>query len=103
MTGWIVALILAFVLGAGVGAALLRRHYRRQGKFRVIEKPNSHYAAPGVQRIERRERWEAILQRQDLHELNRSEVERLLTKVQALGDRSLTSSEKSFLDRMSSA
>jgi hypothetical protein len=36
-----------------------------------------------------------------LHELNRSEVERLIAKVERHGVPSLTKSEREFLDRMS--
>ena len=65
----------------------------KQGRYRVREEPNSHYAAPGVLKIERHERWEAILNRR-IHEVNRSEVERLLVKVRALGSEKLTQARR---------
>jgi hypothetical protein len=103
MTVWIVALLITFASGMGVGAALTRLRYRKAGRFRVVEKPNSYYAAPGVVRMERHERWEAILQRDGLHELNRQEVERLLKKLHSGGETSLTPGERDYLDRMSCA
>ena len=45
-------------------------------------------------------RWKGISV-QDLHELNREEVQRLLAKVEAGGAASLTQPERQFLDRMS--
>lgn len=45
-------------------------------------------------------RWQGISV-DSLHELNRGEVERLLTKVQREGTGSLSTSERDFLDRMS--
>ena len=44
-------------------------------------------------------RWKGISV-ENLHELNRDEVERLLAKVQDGGAKSLTDSEREFLDRM---
>jgi hypothetical protein len=46
-------------------------------------------------------RWKGISV-ENLHELNREEVERLLTKVDGEGPASLTPPERQFLDRMSS-
>ena len=46
-------------------------------------------------------RWEGI-SLDGLHELNREEVERLLGKVESDGSGTLTPSERTFLDRMSS-
>jgi len=74
----------------------------KQGRYRIREEPNSHYAAPGVLKIERHERWESILNKR-IHEVNRSEVERLLVKVRALGSEKLTTGERAFLDRMAGA
>ena len=45
-------------------------------------------------------RWRAI-RREDLHELNRSEVDRLLAKIDATGVSSLTPDERAALDRFS--
>lgn len=102
MTGWLVGIVVAFLVGLGTGFWVRRRVDAKKGRYRVVEKPNSHYAAPGVLKIERHERWEAILQK-NIHEVNRSEVERLLDKVRALGAEKLTPSEKDFLDRMAAS
>jgi hypothetical protein len=45
------------------------------------------------------DRWKAI-ELDRLHELNREEVDALLEKIGELGEGSLTSDERSFLDRM---
>jgi membrane associated rhomboid family serine protease len=84
--------------GLGAGFAYLRWRDRSRRK-RVVEKANSFYAAPGVRDQEARERWESI-PLDHLHELNRSEVEALLERVRTLGVRSLTQTERDFLDRM---
>jgi hypothetical protein len=102
LIAWLIALLLVFVTGFGTGFWVRRRIDAKRGRYRVREEPNSHYAAPGVLKIERHERWEAILQKK-IHEVNRSEVERLLVKVRALGPDKLTPSEKAFLDRMAGA
>lgn len=46
------------------------------------------------------ERWRAI-RRDDLHEVNRAELDRLLDKIGAAGVRSLTPDERAWLDRFS--
>lgn len=45
------------------------------------------------------QRWESI-SRDDLHEINRAEVDRLLDKIRERGISSLTADERSFLNRM---
>ena len=102
IVAWLIILVLVFTTGFGMGMAVRRRMDAKRGRFRVREQPNSPYAAPGVLKIERHERWEGILQKK-IHEVNRSEVERLLVKMQALGSEKLTPSEKDFLDRMAGA
>ncbi len=44
-------------------------------------------------------RWEAI-RREDLHEINRAEVERIMAKMRTSGAASLTPDERAFMDRM---
>ena len=46
------------------------------------------------------ERWGKI-QRDQLHEVNRDELDRILDKIRASGIGSLTASEREFLDRFS--
>ena len=45
-------------------------------------------------------RWEKI-RREDLHEVNRSEFDRVLEKIHSNGAGSLTPDERAFLDRFS--
>ncbi len=46
------------------------------------------------------ERWRAIL-KENIHPVNREEVDRLLQKIEAAGVATLTADEKAFLDRFS--
>lgn len=91
-------------LGGFVGGfAYLRWIDReRRRRIRVVEKPNSFYKAPGVKAQDTYARWKAISLDQ-LHELNRGEVEMLLAKVKVAGVGVLTPEERAFLDRMANA
>jgi len=73
------------------GAA--RRAFQRQMK------PDASPRGPSGERMALA-RWKGISV-DSLHELNRSEVERLIAKVEQLGAASLTQAERDFLDRMS--
>ncbi len=86
-------------LGGIVVGFLYVRYRERSRRTRKVEKPNSHYKAPGVNEIETRERWRNI-PLDHLHELNRTEVKQLLEKIDALGSKALTPDERAFLDRM---
>lgn len=87
-------------LGGFVGGWLFLRWRRRRRTPRRVEAPNSqHRPAPGSGDWEARKAWETIVL-EDLHELNRGEVEKLLAKVHDSGVRSLTPDERAFLDRM---
>lgn len=87
-------------LGGFVGGYLyLRVHRRREwrrieraGKPTVVER----YAAE--LRLDT-SRWETI-RREELHEINRAEVERIMKKVRTSGAASLTPDERAFMDRM---
>lgn len=93
----------ALLLLVGVGVALiLRRRARRRRKPRVVEAPNSHYQSRGVQNLVDRERWEAMRMDQ-LHEINREEVVALLARIRENGVRTLSPSDRAFLDRMVAA
>lgn len=87
-------------LGGFAGGWLFLRWRRRRRAPRRVESPNSeHRPAPGSTDWEARKAWEAI-ELDDLHELNRGEVEKLLEKVRDTGIRSLSPEERAFLDRM---
>jgi membrane associated rhomboid family serine protease len=84
--------------GFAAGFAYLRWKDRKK-RTRRVEAPNSAYQSQGAKDWEDRESWHSI-HLEALHELNREEVERLLEKVEALGVKGLTPSERAFLDRM---
>ena len=101
----IVAGLLVLVLLQSLLIGTLLRLYRREkraNKQRRVEAPNSQHKSPYVLDMEARERWESLdLGR--LHEVNREEIEKLLTKVRATGVKSLSAAERAFLDRMAEA
>ena len=94
--------LLALVVAQSVMLGVLLRLYLQAKQLREqAARQGGDASTPAVDR-EARERWEALdLTR--LHELNREEVEKLLTKVRGTGVRSLTAAERAFLDRMSQA
>lgn len=93
--------IALMMIGAAFGLAAGRRLWRRRrrGRSRTVEMPNSHYAAPGVNRQIERERWAAI-PLEELHPINREEVARLLDRVAAAGPQVLSGREREFLETM---
>lgn len=89
-------------LGGFVGGWLFLRWRQRhiRGKRLDPRAPSTLERVSGRSRQEE-ERWNSI--RVDgLHEVNRTEVERILHKIQAQGARSLTPDERAFMNRMSS-
>lgn len=94
--------LLAVETAALVAVTILYRRARKAHKKRRVEAPNSAYKSPYVEDLEARERWESMdLGR--LHEVNREEVEKLLTRIRATSIRTLTSHERAFLERMADA
>lgn len=91
--------LLVFLAGAAVRQTVLVIRARRRERRRVIEAPNSHYNPRAVQNMETRERW-ADIRIEQVHEINRGEVERLLVKADALGVDALRDRERQFLDVM---
>jgi len=100
MTSVITAGLLAAIVGALLGTWL--RHVRRQrvAARRRVEQPNSHYSAAGVVRRIERERWHELLKVEDMHPINRAELERLLRQVDAAGPDSLSTPARQFLDNL---
>jgi len=79
----------------------LRWRARKIAARRRVELPNSHYSSQLVQNQLDRERWQDLnLSR--LHPVNREEVERLLSMVDALGVDALSPRERVFLDHLTS-
>ena len=90
--------------GFAAGYAYLRwrkRKYFQQWSPMATPKVTLANAAKGGSDGQSLRRWKSIRLEQ-LHELNRDEVERLLAKAQASGAGSLTPDERAMLDRFSS-
>lgn len=114
---WLVGGLALISIYSGMsGAQSTTAHFAHLGGFvggwvflrwrvRRIKKPRRRESISRIQRLAeevRRDagRWEGI-RREDLHEINRSEVDRLLDKIKQRGVGSLTADERAFLDRMS--
>jgi hypothetical protein len=94
--------LLALVVAQSVMLGVLLRLYLQAKQLREQAARQGGDPSTSAVDLEARQRWEALdLTR--LHELNREEVEKLLTKVRGTGVRSLTAAERAFLDRMSQA
>jgi membrane associated rhomboid family serine protease len=117
---WLLASIMVFVslyfgmTGGGGGTAhfahlgglvfafvyLKWSDWRRGAGRRAFQKSLSPHATVGVSDRAALARWKGISV-EGLHAINREEVQRLLAKAEAGGSKSLTASERDFLDRMS--
>lgn len=93
------AVLLAVALGGGLIALARAARVRRKARRRVIEQPNSHYTSPLVRETETRHRWHGM-SLENIHEINRAEVVRLLARADALGVDALRPNERSFLDHI---
>lgn len=87
-------------LGGFLGGYLYLRVHRRREWQRIERagKPTVVERVAAELRIDT-SRWEAI-RSEDLHEINRAEVERIMTKMRTSGAASLTPDERAFMDRM---
>ena len=88
--------------GFAGGWAYLKVRERRSQRFRRKADPGSEPSA--IEKISGRaareeKKWEDI-QVDDLHEINRSEVERIQEKIEREGSGSLTPDERAFMNRM---
>jgi len=99
MATWITALVFA-VLGV-IGSRIWYRRWRqaRTAARRVVEKPNSHYSSAIVKDQVDRERWGTVNLDQ-IHPVNRDEVERLLVLADVQGPDKLSPRERLFLENM---
>lgn len=90
-------------LGGFAGAwVYLKFRERRAGSFRRKATPEAQQSP--LDRISGKaardeKRWEAI-RLEDLHEINRDEVERIRTKIRERGSGSLSPDERAFMNRM---
>ena len=94
--------LLAVETAALVALAVLYRKAKKAAKVRKVEGPNSQFKSPYVLDLEAQHRWESV-ELENLHEVNREEVVKLLEKVRSEGVRGLTQTEREFLDRMAEA
>lgn len=99
MIYWAAAVILAVVGGVCLRVWLRHRRRRLIASRRLVEKPNSYYSSELVKKQEDRDRWKA-LDLDDMHPVNREEVERLLEIVDERGVDALSSSDRLFLGNM---
>ena len=88
--------------GLAVGAGYLRWRDWHTGKGkREFQRQVRHSPSMDGSDQQARARWSSI-ELASIHELNRSEVEQLLKRVDGEGTGSLSLEERAFLDRMSS-
>lgn len=85
--------------GALFGFLYLVLRDRKTAAARTAWRKRVAPPSAGVSDGEAMRRW-ASIRADELHELNREEVEQLLAKVTQQGVRSLTADERAFLDRM---
>jgi len=89
-------------LGGFLGGYLYLKFMERRQQAPLREWREA--ARPAVPKLESTsgamERWSRI-RREDLHEVNRSELDRILDKISASGISSLSPAEREFLDRFS--
>jgi hypothetical protein len=99
MNPWLTAGLSAAVviMVLSVRAIILRAARKRQP--RMVEKPNSHYTSQLVLNRDSSERWRAI-PLDNMHEINRGEVQRLIAKLDEYGIEGMTKRDRMFLDRM---
>ncbi len=100
MLSWVPALILAVVIaGALTRRSVKARKARLNAARRVVEAPNSFYASRDVQDQVDAE-WYNTIELDQLHEVNREYVERLLKQIHSTGVDSLRRDERAFMERM---
>ena len=114
---WLVVLYTVFSLWAGFGGAESGiAHFAHLGGFlggflylrwmawrspaRRFKQKAQAPAAPVRESSQTLERWKRI-RREDIHPVNRDEVDRLLAKISKDGVKSLTPDERAFLERFS--
>ena len=95
-------LVLVIAQSALLGVLLCLYLQAKQVRAKAGREGAGSAAPPPLADLEARRRWEAI-DLSGLHEVNREEFEKLLTKVRGTGVKSLTATERAFLDRMAQA
>ncbi len=88
-------------LGGFLGGFLYLKWWERRSpaaRFRAKAKPKQKSSSPSA--TADIGRWQRI-KREDMHPVNREELDRILDKISATGVSSLTNSEREFLERFS--
>ncbi len=85
--------------GLAAGWGFLKLWERRKTKAVAVPKRQPRYKATAAREADVLERWQAI-PRDQLHEINREELDSLLGKAAEAGVRALTNDERAFLERM---
>ncbi len=100
MLFWL-ALLFVTTVGGGVLVRTLwiKRRARIRAARRILERPNSYYSSKGVRDREDAEWYDAICL-DKLHEVNRTEVERLIAQIRGTGIDTLRPDERAFLERI---
>ena len=86
-------------LGGLLAGWVFLKSWEKRRRQRVVRRPSARPRMSGIRDTDAIQSWEAI-QRESLHEINREEVDYLLTKVKKMGVGSLTAEQRAFLDRM---
>jgi len=86
-------------LGGLLAGWVFLKSWERRRKQRVARPRTARARMSGIRDADAIQSWEAI-PRESLHEINREEVDYLLTKVKKMGVASLTAEQRAFLDRM---
>ncbi|MDE2806087.1 MAG: rhomboid family intramembrane serine protease [Gemmatimonadota bacterium] len=86
-------------LGGLLAGWVFLRSWEKRRRQRVVRRPSARSRMSGIRDADAIQNWEAI-RRESLHEINREEVDYLLTKVKKMGVGSLTAEQRAFLDRM---
>lgn len=99
MNPWLTAGLSAAVVIVVLCVRAIIRRVARKRRPRMVEKPNSHYTSQLVLDRDCSERWRCI-PLDNMHEINRGEVQRLVAKLDRYGIDGITKRDRMFLDRM---
>lgn len=99
MNPWLTATLSAAIVIVVLSVRAIIRRVARKRQPRMVEKPNSHYTSQLVLDNDSSTRWRSI-PLENMHEINRGEVKRLIVKLDEYGIEGMTKRERMFLDRM---
>jgi hypothetical protein len=97
---WLAVLLLSTVVGGALGRLWwIKRRASIKSANRILERPNSYYSSKDVRDQEDAEWYESI-DLDELHEVNRTEIKRLIAQIEGAGIDSLRPSDRAFLERI---